>query len=121
MSVQLVNLRGVPDDEAQEIRVLLTSNGIDYYETPAGNWGISIPALWLNDEAQMEQAQRLLEQYQAKRYASARNTYEQAKGAGKSRSLFDVFKENPLRFIFYLVVILVVIYFSTMPFLAIGQ
>ncbi len=121
MSVQLFNLRGVPEDEAQEIRELLTANGIGYYETPAGSWGMSIPALWLKDATQLEQARRMLEQYQGERYARARNAYEQSKKAGESRTLFDVVKENPLRVIVYLAVVLVVIYFSTKPFMAIGQ
>jgi len=51
MAVQLFKLKGVPEDEAEDIRNLLTNHYIDHYETPAGNWGISMPAIWLNKES----------------------------------------------------------------------
>lgn len=51
MSKLLFKLRGVPDDEADEIRALLAEKQIEYYETSAGNWGISLPALWLQDDS----------------------------------------------------------------------
>lgn len=35
----LFRLSGVPDDEADDVRMLLTDNAIDFYETSAGNWG----------------------------------------------------------------------------------
>ena len=40
-------MRHVPEDEAQEVRELLASNKIEFFETFAGNWGVSMPALWL--------------------------------------------------------------------------
>ena len=72
MPILLFNLNGVPDDEAEEIRALLNSNGIDFYETPAGNWAASVPALWLNDESQRSQATLLIDQYQRERVIRAR-------------------------------------------------
>ena len=52
MSLLLFSLRGVPEDEAEEVRELLTSNRIEFYETSAGLWGTSTPALWLLQEEQ---------------------------------------------------------------------
>src|SRR4030065_1675214 len=49
LPILLFKLNGVPDDEAEDIRALLNRNGIDYYETPAGNWAESVPAIGLND------------------------------------------------------------------------
>ena len=43
MSKLLFRLRNVPDDEADEVRELLTQHSIEFYETGAGNWGISMP------------------------------------------------------------------------------
>ena len=49
----------------------LEANGIDYYETEPGNWGISMPGLWLRDEAAYPRARKLLEDYQAQRAREA--------------------------------------------------
>ena len=121
MPTKLFALRGVPDDEAGEIRELLTDNEIDYHETPAGNWGISAPAIWVNDEKQTQKAKLLIEKYQQERLARARAEYEQLKKAGKNRTVIDLIKENPVRFIAYLAIIALVAYLSTKPFLHIGK
>ena len=63
MSKILFKLRDVPADEAQEVRELLERNDIEYYETLGGNWGISLPALWLKKEAQRHRARELLDTY----------------------------------------------------------
>ena len=120
MAVQLFRLRGVPDDEAEDIRELLACNEIDFYETPAGNWGISMPALWLNDETQLAKAQRLIERYEDGRAARLREEYDRLKEEGKNKTIIDAIKEHPIRFVVYLAIIAAVIYFSTKPFLAIG-
>jgi len=112
MAVQIFSLRNVPDDEADEIRALLQEHTIDYYETPAGNWGISMPALWLNDEAQLEQARALIEQYQQERQ---RITREES-----PRTLADMVRESPMRYLAYLALIAVILYISVSPFLKIG-
>lgn len=121
MAVQLVRLRGVPDDEAEEIRALLTENAVDYYETPAGNWGISMPALWLNDETQLEYVNGLLQNYQQQRMLSSRSRYEQQKKIGNQKTLLDAYKENPVQFTIYLMLIFVLVYFSIKPFIVLGQ
>ncbi|MGD9096010.1 MAG: DUF6164 family protein, partial [Chromatiales bacterium] len=104
MSKQIFRLRNVPDDEAEEIRLLLREHGIEFYETPGGNWGISMPALWLNDENEhrAEEAKGLIEQYQEERAVRIRREYEELKQQGKHRRLSDAFRERPLEFIFYL-------------------
>ncbi|MBK8970058.1 MAG: hypothetical protein IPM37_01320 [Hahellaceae bacterium] len=72
MRVLLVNLRGVPDDEADEIRALLTEQSVRFYETSAGRWGLSQPGIWLPDTSQLADARAMLDTYQAQRLASAR-------------------------------------------------
>ena len=64
MSRILFKLRGVPEDEIKEVIALLDENRVDYYETDAGNWGISMPALWLKDENDYPKARELLDNYQ---------------------------------------------------------
>jgi hypothetical protein len=120
MQIRLFSLRSVPDDEAEEIRALLTANGIDYYETPAGNWGMSVPAIWLNDEGQAPKARMLLEQYQRERAVRMRNEYAQLQREGRQRTIMDLVRQNPVQVIIYLAAIAAVIYFSIMPFVNLG-
>ena len=120
MPIKLFSLKGVPDCEAEEIRELLISSRIDYYETPAGNWAVSAPAIWLNDESQWQKANRLIEQYQRERLIRVRQEYSQLQKEGKHRTITDLISENPIRFIVYLAAIAAIVYFSTKPFMNIG-
>lgn len=121
MAVRLFSLHNVPDDEAEEVRELLASHALDYYESPEGNWGISMPAIWLRDEAQLPLARSLLAEYQERRLVRIREEYARLRSEGKTRTIFDMIRESPLRFVAYLAFIAMVIYFSTKPFLDIGK
>src|SRR5210317_818810 len=103
MSALLFRLRNVPEDEAEDIRELLTENNFEFYETSAGNWGISTAAIWLNNKEQLESAKKLIENYQAERGISQRHHYEELKKSGGHKTLLDAFKENPFRFVAYLI------------------
>ncbi|HEX7074036.1 MAG TPA: DUF6164 family protein [Hyphomicrobiaceae bacterium] len=120
MPILLFSLRSVPDDEAEEVRQLLASNRIDFYETPAGRWGISSPGIWLHDGYQLPKARSLIETYQKERFASRRQAFESLKQQGKHRTIVHAIVENPLRFVFYLIVIGVVLYLSIVPFFRLG-
>jgi len=112
MSTLLFSLRGVPEDEADEIRELLTANNIDYYETSAGNWGISMPALWVNNNEQVFEAQKLLNQYHQQRAITQREIYEQLKKEGGNRQSIRALTKNPIRLIVYIGAIVLVLYAS---------
>jgi multidrug efflux pump subunit AcrA (membrane-fusion protein) len=118
MATLLFKLRYVPEDEAEEVRTLLAEHNIDYYETSAGNWRISMPAIWLPDDSQLAEARRLLEDYQQQRYRAARQAYEERKQSGQQRTLWQNFSEDPLRVLFYLGLVLLVIYLSLQVFLS---
>ncbi len=98
----LYSLRGVPEDEIYEIKELLTENEINFYETSAGNWGISMPGLWLNNSDEFEKAQSLLNEYHQQRAISQRKQYEELKKAHQNRRTIDVFMEKPVRFLLYI-------------------
>ena len=121
MPVKLFSLSGVPDDEAEEVRALLIANEIDCHETEAGNWGISSPAIWLRDETHLAEARALIAAYQHERHAQAREAYVQLCRDGKQRTLTEVIREHPLRFLAYTAVIVAVVYFSIQPFLDMGK
>lgn len=116
MSKLLFRLRNVPEDEVDEVLLLLEENSIEVYETGAGNWGISMPALWVNDDSQYERARELLEHYQSARSHRIRGEYDAARRTGKPESLYTSFKEQPLRFVFYSILIAAVAYLSVSVF-----
>jgi hypothetical protein len=110
----------VPEDEAEEVRELLNNNGFEFYETSAGNWGISTAAIWLKNNDDLENAKAVIDDYQTERGVSQRNNYEKLKLSGSHKTLLDAFKENPLKFIAYLIFVGFIIYISTKPFLTLG-
>lgn len=121
MSIMLFRLNNVPEDEAEEVRALLTGNGIDFYETHAGNWGISTAAIWLRDASRLAEARMLLDTYQAERSMRAREAHRRAEADGLNKGLLHAFKEHPVRLIVYLAVIMAILYVSTMPFFHWGR
>jgi len=110
MAILLFSLRGVPNDEHFEIKDLLDEHEINYYETSAGNWGISMPALWLKNEDQLEEAQKLLSEYHHQRALTQRRIYQDLKNERKNKRLIDVIIENPVRFLIYIAAIAFIIY-----------
>lgn len=121
MAKRLFSLRGVPDDEADEVRTLLSEKHIEFYETSAGNWGISMPAIWLRDDSQLHAAKAIIAEYQAQRAIEQREIYAQLKREGKQRTFWHILWEEPLKVIAYIGIVLVILYFSTKPFLSLGD
>ena len=120
MATLLFRLRHVPEDEAEEVRALLEDHDIDFYETSAGNWRISMPAIWIRNEDQLPLARQLLDQYQQSRYRNARAQYEQLRQSGEHRTLWKNFLEEPVKVALYLAAILVVLYLSLQAFFSLG-
>lgn len=121
MAVQLIRLNGAMDDEIEEIRALLESEGIDYYETPGGNWGVSLHAIWLRDEEQLDTARVLLEKYHSERAERVRAEALSRKFEGRERRFIDELRASPVRVLLYIAGALLIGYLSTKPFLSFGQ
>jgi len=115
MPILLFKLRHVPDDEAEEVRELLQQHDIDFYETTAGTWGISLPALWLHDESQQAKAKQVIEDYQQQRAQKAQQIYAEQCEQGKQRTLWTLIQESPAKFFAALLAILFMLYFSSIP------
>ena len=77
MPHHLMNLRHVPDDEAEEIRALFDAHEVAYYETPPSRWGISMGGFWVHDDDEAARARALLDEYQRQRYETQRQAYEE--------------------------------------------
>lgn len=90
MALLLFSLRNVSDDEAEDIRDVLSENSIEFYETTAGNWGISMPAIWLSDESQLEQARSVIDDYEGERRLYLQEEYAKLKQSGQA----DTFLKN---------------------------
>lgn len=116
MGSKLMSLRNVPGDELDEIQALLDANDIRYYETSAGIFGISLPALWLVDDSQLTQARHLLENYALQRSQQAQARWHAELQTGTQRTVFDMLREHPLRFVCYVVLIIALAWFSIVPF-----
>ncbi len=120
MAKRLMNLRNVPADEADEVRELLTREGIDYYETPPNRWGLSAGGIWLRDESQHPAARRLLDDYQRERQRRVREAYEQQKRDGTAETVTSLFLRNPLKVTAYVALVAIILYFSIRPFFSMG-
>lgn len=111
MAVLIFKLRYVPDDEAQDIRELLSENDILFYETTAGILGMSMPGIWLKDDTQADLARKLIDDYQQLRQDRAQDEYSRA-----PRSFGDLFKENPLRYVMIVLAIAVIAFITVFMF-----
>ncbi|MEZ5465462.1 MAG: DUF6164 family protein [Lysobacteraceae bacterium] len=93
----LLNLRHVPDDEADEIRSLLDEHGVAWYETQPGRWGISFGGIWLKHDAELARARDLMNAYQRDRRAKALAEREEARENGRTTTVLSEFRRDPWR------------------------
>ena len=121
MAVLLMNLRGVPEDEAEEVRDLLRRHAVEFYETPPSRWLVSGGGIWLTDDDDLEPARELLEGYQRHRHAAARADYEERRQAGRQEGIWRRLRREPLRLLLYLAGAGVVLYLSVAPFIGLGS
>lgn len=120
MPHHLMNLRHVPDDEADEIRALLEDHEVPYYETPPSRWGISMGGFWVHDEQEAARARALLEDYANQRQQAQRQAYQERLAAGEHRGLWSMLRHRPVRTLLALAAILIIAGFSLLPFLHLG-
>lgn len=117
MAKLLFKLHDVDDDEADEVRALLSEAELPFYETYSGRWRISVAAIWLERDDDYPQARALLDEYQVQRQSRVREHYESLRAEGMAPTLWGRFWGNPLLFIAYAVLVLVVLFFSIYPFI----
>lgn len=118
MSVLLFRLNNVPEDEAEAVRALLLESGIDFYETSAGAFGISVAAIWLPEETQAEQARQLIADFQAEHAQRIREEWQERQDRGEADSFFKRLRREPVKMLLLIVGLLVVLYVSIVPWLS---
>ncbi len=112
MSSLLFKLNNVPEDEAADVRELLQNHHLEFYETSAGNWGISLAAIWLKDEDRLDEAKAILDEYQQQRAANAQQAFSELKASGEHRTFWQECREQPVRLIGYLIIIFFIFYLT---------
>jgi hypothetical protein len=117
MPHHLMNLRHVPDDEADEIRDLFETHEVPYYETPPSRWGISMGGFWVHDDGEAARARQLLDDYQQQRHKVQREHYEKQRASGEVGSLWLMVRKRPARTLAAALAILVVAGLSLLPFI----
>jgi hypothetical protein len=116
-----MRLRGVPEDEADEVRALLRDHALDVYETPPDRWGVSMPAIWLRDDSRADEARRLVKDYQHQRQQQAREQWNRLGREGRRDTVARRIRERPLRTLIFLALAAGVLYLSIKPFLALSE
>lgn len=117
MANLIFNLQHVSDEEADEIRELLASNDIEFYETHAGRWRIGLAGIWLSNTSQKDKALSLIEDYQKQRAALAKDERHRLQEQGVLMSLMENLQKNPLKVSAALLGIVAVLAISLLPFL----
>lgn len=115
MAKLLLNLRHVPDDEADDVRAFLKAHGIEFYETKPSRWGISNGGIWVAQNADVAEAKRLMADYQQRRQARVRAEHAQARRDGTAETFADIVREQPLRVLLTVVAIVFLLGLVALP------
>lgn len=95
MAKMLLNLRHVPEDEADDVRAFLDAHRIAWYETKPGLFGISLGAIWVKHDSDITEAKRLMADYQTRRQAMVRAGHEAARRDGTAETFASLLRERP--------------------------
>lgn len=120
MAHMLLNLRHVPEDEAQEVRDLLNENELLFYETEPSFWGISAGAIWLSRDEDVAPARALMAEYQAERGERKRAEYNAEVEAGTAASFGQRLRQHPIGVLATLILVGGLLFITLVPFLTIA-
>jgi hypothetical protein len=116
MPTRLLNLRHVPEDEADDVRGFLDAHGIAWYEIPPGLFGISAGGIWVRDDADTTRARQLMHDYQRERQRRAREEWERARRDGTAETFAGTFRAQPLRVLLVLLGVAILLAVMAWPF-----
>ena len=117
MSALAFRLRNVPQEEAEEVRALLEEHDIECYETTAGNWGIAMPGIWVQNDEDLPRARTLINDYQRQRSETQRQEYAQELRSGSATTLLQRIRSQPLKVAGIVLFCLFILYVTINPFL----
>jgi hypothetical protein len=113
MAVLIFRLNGVSDEEADDIRNLLSDNALECYETSAGRWGVSVAGLWLVNDSDATKARELIDAYQQERS----RYFAELKISSPPETFGERFKRSPLSVVFYALLAVTILFLSVSPFI----
>ncbi len=116
MSKILFRLRMAPEEEADDVREMLDRHHIPWFETSAGRFGVSFPAIWLSDDDDWARAKALLDDYQNQRSQQIRLQQQQQIEEGNAETFLSRLFSHPLQIVAVLCAVAVIAYFSIAPF-----
>lgn len=117
----LMNLRNVPDEEADEVRALLDEHGIDYYESRPSLLGFASAAIWAHRKEQVAEARELLAEYQQALQQRMRAEHEARVRAGTAETLGSSFRRNPLQVTAALAGVVFLLSLALVPFIMLAD
>jgi hypothetical protein len=117
MSRLLMNLRNVPDDEADDVRAMLDAQRIAFYETRPSMWGVSAGGIWVTEDEAFADARRAMDTYQQQRSARARAEYTAAKQAGTADTFMTMLRAEPARVVLSILAMLLALGLVALPFI----
>lgn len=112
MATLVFRLKYVPDEEADDIRQLLTDHEIAFYETSAGRWQVSMAGLWVKDKEQAKKALALIQEDQMARAQTMRPITVGQWVLGYLQHA----RQNPAEAFFTLIAIMLILGLSIVPF-----
>ena len=118
MAKLLLNLRNVPDDEADEVRAWLAESGMEFYETRPSPWGISYGGIWMRNDADIDRARQLMAAYQRQRRQRALAEQATAQQDGTAETFGVLLRKRPLYVLAMLgAIIAIVVVTLALPYL----
>ncbi len=118
MAKILFRLRNAPDEEADDVRELLDQHQIDWFETTAGKFQISFPAIWVRDDDDEPRARQLIEGYQQQRKDKIRAERAELEARGEAETLLTRTVARPLPVLATLLFVAFILYVSIKPFVS---
>lgn len=117
MAKLLLNLRHVPEDEANDVLAFLDAHRIAHYQTPPSLFGISAGGIWLKEDADLAQARALMADYQRGRQQRVRAEHEAARRDGTAERFGDLVRTQPWQVAWRIVAIVLLLGLLAVPYL----
>ncbi len=112
----LLNLRDVPEDEAEEVIALMETQGFSVYRTPKGVFGVTAGGIWLRESEQYPEAKRVMDHYQEERARKAKEAHAQAVAEGRADTWWTLVRRHPVKTLIHLglAVFILMVFFAPM-------
>ena len=117
MAILLFRLNNVPEEEAEAVRSLLQEEGLAFYETQAGTFGIGVAGIWLKNDDEASRARALLADFQAEHSERMRQDFRERQARGETERFIDRLRREPLKVLLYLLAAGFILYISIVPWL----